>query len=371
MSLLIYSKLEAASGNATSTERLAACLGASEPVIVRALAPELPDDTAARQRELAALRQLAADAKLTLAIGIHCYRTGTLLHQAYAGKLPYLLVASGTDLNADLADPRRAGPLREAMAGAAGIVALSPELHDKAAAALAALPAEQRPPLQLIPQAPDLATGSTYSLRATLGLAADQKLILLPAGLRPVKGVALAIEVMAQALLEHPDHVFVVLGPPLDANYHAHCASLINEWRLRQRSLAGRLLLRDGLPRPDYLAALREADLLLNTSESEAVANAVLEAQGAGVPVLARDIAGNRAAIEDGRTGWLFADLAGFLRAYRTIFADPAGRRRVVARAREAYAERCDPAAECAAYRALVQRAKDVMPSGQQRSRLK
>lgn len=371
MGLLIYSKLEAASGNATSTERLAACLGATQPVIVRGLAPELPDDATARERELTALRQLAADAPLSLAIGIHCYRTGTLLHQAFGGQLPYLLIASGTDLNVDLYDARREAALRAAMAGAAGIVALSPDLQQKAAAALAALPAERRPPLVLIPQAPDLATGSTYSLRATLGLAAHQKLILLPAGLRPVKGVALAIESMAQALLDHPDHVFVVLGPALDANYHAHCASLIAEWRLRQRSLNGRLHLRDGLPRPDYLAALREADLLLNSSESEAVANALLEAQGAGVPVLARNIPGNRAAVENGVTGWLFDDLAGFLRAYRNIFADPAGRRRVADAAREAYRRRCDPAAECAAYRELVRRARRAMPSGQGRGRLK
>lgn len=379
MSLLIYSKLEPASGNATSAERLAALFGADEPVIVRGLAPELPDDAMALGKEVEALRQLAEDQQITLAIGIHCYRAGVVLHAAFAGRLPYLLIASGTDLNVDWSprdslrlqkNPTNAA-LRAAVADSGGIVALSPDLHTKAAALIAELPAERRPPLVLIPQAPNIDTSSTYSLRAALGLQPEQKLILLPAGIRPVKGVALAIESTAQALLEHPDHVFVILGPPLDANYHAHCASLIGEWRLRHRTLKGRLHLRDGLPRADYLAALREADLLLNTSESEAVANAVLEAQGVGIPVLARNIPGNRAAIEDRVTGWLFDDLNGFLQAYRHIFADPDSRRRIIAAGQDSYRRHCDPKTEALAYRQLVTRARAPEQAGGSRPQLK
>lgn len=379
MSLLIYSKLEPASGNATSAERLAALFGADEPVIVRGLPGELPDDRVAITKEVETLRQLANAQRITLAIGIHCYRAGAVLHAAFAGRVPYLLIASGTDLNVDLSQgdslrsqesPANAA-LRAAIGNAAGIVALSPDLQAKAAALIAELPAAQRPPLVLIPQAPDIATNSTYSLRAELGLPPGQKLILQPAGIRPVKGVALAIESTAQALLEHPGHVFVILGPPLDANYHAHCASLIGEWRLRHRDLKGRLHLRDGLPRADYLAVLREADLLLNTSESEAVANAVLEAQGVGVPVLARNIPGNRAAIEDRVNGWLFDDLKGFLQAYRHIFAAPDSRRRIIAAAQDSYRRRCDPQAEALAYRALASRAREPKPAGDERPGLK
>lgn len=387
MSLLIYSKLEPASGNATSAQRLAAVFGADEPVIVRGLAPELPDDAAALAKEVETLRQLAEAQQITLAIGIHCYRAGAVLHAAFAGRLPYLLIASGTDLNVDLSpsdslrsshgdslrsqkNPTNAA-LRAAVADSAGIVALSPDLQTKATALIAELPAGQRPPLVLIPQAPNIDTHSTYSLRTALGLTAEQKLILLPAGIRPVKGVALAIESTAQALLEHPEHVLVILGPPLDANYHAHCASLIGEWRLRHRTLKGRLHLRDGLPRADYLAALREADLLLNTSESEAVANAVLEAQGVGVPVLARNIPGNRAAIDDGVNGSLFDDLKGFLQAYRHIFADPGSRRRIIAAGQDSYRRRCDPEAEALAYRELASRARAPKQAGGGRPRLK
>lgn len=387
MSILIYSKLDPASGNATSAERLAGFLAADEPIVLRHIGESLPDDPAALADEIAALRRLADEAQLTLAIGIHCSRAGLALHAAFGGRIPYLLIASGTDLNAVAAMPpasdeekrhaadgdlRRlqkispnatfSATLRAVMAGAAAIVTLSPDLQRKADAVLATLPPNERPPAQLIPQAPGLATSSTFSLRAALGLSAEQKLIVLPAGVRPVKGVAFAIEAMSQALLDHPTHVFAILGPALDADYHAHCASLIGEWRLRQRSLKGRLHLLDGLPRADYLAALREADLLLNTSESEGLSNAILEALGCGVPVLARDIPGNRAVIAEGVTGLCFDRLTAFLRQYARLFADAALRAELITNGRAHYRTYCDVAAEKAAYRALIDTARPYRP---------
>lgn len=370
MSLLIYAKHDPASGNATSAHRLAGFLEAEGPVILRELPPEGTGhpgaDESSQQahavaQEVAALRDLASTRQIRLAIGIHCYRSGILLQQAFATadepRVPYALIASGTDLNIDLQNKVRNATLRAAMKQSAGIAALSPDMHDKAEEVLAELLPDQRPPLALIVQAPAVETNSSYSLRAALGLSATQKLILLPAGIRPVKGVAFAIEAMAQALIDHPEHVFAVIGPVLDADYHAHCASLIGEWRLRHRGLKGRMHLLNGLPRPDYLAALREADLLLNTSESEAVSNAVLEALGTGVPILARGISGNRAVIQQEDNGLLFDRLPAFLREYRRLFADAELGRRLAAKGRLTYQAQCNPAREKSAYLEWVARA--------------
>jgi glycosyltransferase involved in cell wall biosynthesis len=261
---------------------------------------------------------------------------------------PILLIASGTDLNLDLQNSSRVAAMALAMAAADAVVALSPDLRDQARALLGT-------DVRLILQAPSVDTASDYSLRRALGLGDEQPLVLLPAGIRPVKGIALAIEAGAQALLEFPEHVMVILGPVLDADYHAHCASLIREWSLRHRALKGRLLMKDGLPRADYLAALREAALLLNCSSAEAVSNAVLEAFAAGVPVLARDIPGNRAVITHGQNALLFDGLPAFLREYRQFFTDPALRDRLRAAARAQYAAICDSAAERSAYLTLAE----------------
>ena len=60
------------------------------------------------------------------------------------------------------------------------------------------------------------------------------------------------------------------------------------------------------LPHATMAAALAAADVVLNTSESEGESNALLEAQWAGRPVIARRNHGNVALVTDGVDGWLF-----------------------------------------------------------------
>ncbi len=75
--------------------------------------------------------------------------------------------------------------------------------------------------------------------------------------------------------------------------------------------LAGRPWCRylGAVPHARMPALLRAADVVLNCSISEGgMSNSVLEALTLGRPVLASDIEGNRALIEDGVTGLLFSD---------------------------------------------------------------
>lgn len=65
------------------------------------------------------------------------------------------------------------------------------------------------------------------------------------------------------------------------------------------------------------------ASVMLNTSRAEGVSNALMEAMACGVPVVASDIPGNRALIEDGRTGWLFANLDEGARVLKTMLKHP------------------------------------------------
>src|SRR6266567_3942529 len=91
------------------------------------------------------------------------------------------------------------------------------------------------------------------------------------------------------------------VGPVLDA---AEGAKLF-------LGLAGRPWCRylGAVPHARMPALLRAADVVLNCSISEGgMSNSVLEALTLGRPVLASDIEGNRALIEDGVTGLLFSD---------------------------------------------------------------
>lgn len=113
--------------------------------------------------------------------------------------------------------------------------------------------------------------------------------VLLPAGIRPVKGVLEALDLAEHlhrlALLEE----FVLAGQSYDAAYGAEV-----EARLEQLPFA-RLVLLDAAA---MMAAYRRADVIWNTSRHEGGSNAILEAWAAGRPVFARDVAGNRELVE-------------------------------------------------------------------------
>jgi len=60
--------------------------------------------------------------------------------------------------------------------------------------------------------------------------------------------------------------------------------------------------------------------VVLNTSRSEGVSNALMEAMACGACVIATRIPGNAAVIDDGRTGWLFGNVAeGADRIWRAV----------------------------------------------------
>jgi glycosyltransferase involved in cell wall biosynthesis len=108
----------------------------------------------------------------------------------------------------------------------------------------------------------------------------------------------------------------------------------------------------------DVEGVLAAADVLVHPSLEEGFSNAILEAMGASLPVIATRVGGNPEAVEDGVTGLLVPprDSPALARATIGVLADPArasalgaaGRRRVeqeftlsrmVARYEQVYAE--------------------------------
>ncbi len=85
-------------------------------------------------------------------------------------------------------------------------------------------------------------------------------------------------------------------------------------------------------------ATLRQADVVLNNSQSEGLPNALLEADALGVPMLVRDIPGNAAVVEAGVNGLFYDDATSFVRQARALIVDPALRRRLARPDPERYA---------------------------------
>lgn len=328
--VLIVSKLHAACGNHTTALDLARILAPDATVLFRPLPSAVPHDAAATAREAAALADDVAREGIDLVLGIHAWRCGALFLAAFRNcAVPWLLVFSGTDANGDLADPARRPTLGAALAACAGSLSLSADMADRVHAAFPALP---RP--RLLQPPPRVTPHSGASLRRRLHLRPAQRLVLMPAGIRPVKGVRFAIDAGARALRQHPQDVLVIVGPVLDADYAQGCDAAI----AAHADVAPRLMRLPALDRTDYLAALAEADLLLNTSQAEGLPNALLEAMAAGVPILAHDIAGNRALLAGGTAGvggLLYRGEADFLAGWRRLLADAALRRTLAVAARQ------------------------------------
>lgn len=348
--LLIYGKLTPATGNAETARRMAEAWHDRANVRFR---PLLPDSGNEAQR----LQSLAAREGLDLAVGIHVLRAGAPLAAAFGPgssmpPLPYGLFASGTDANADAANPAHRPAMADALSNAEFLLCLTSELCEKLAGFT--LPEDTG----VLPNGIDVATDSQYSLRAEPGLKAAETLVFLPASLRRLKGVLPTIEALAPLLAgRFGGHALIVLGPVLEADYAAEVAARIAAFVGAHPALDGRIVLHPGLPHRDYLAALREAALVLNASDHEGQSHALMEAMAAGIPVLARDISANRNLVQEGVTGRLFVDFETLPEAYAACFDDPAATARQAEAARLAVATRYPASAERSTLQATLDRA--------------
>ncbi len=305
----------AVTGNAVTTARLVGALA------VRGIAVEvIALDRHSLDYAAARARSFAPD----LVHGFHCYRSREAVRAVVvAHPAPYVLTATGTDLNHDLLDADRTDEVLAMLGGCARLVVFHESMRARVTAAA--------PPLAdktvLIPQAVQLPT-SDRDFRSERGLGPDEVVFLLPAGLRPVKNNAFAIPLLTALRSEGLPVRLWLVGPKLDDDY-------ADEVLRAAEATAGVEYLGE-VPHADMSALYRAADVVLNASLSEGgMCNAVLEAMSCGQPVLASNIEGNRSVVVDQHTGLFFNDEAQFVARARQLIIDPALRRRLGTAGRE------------------------------------
>lgn len=174
-------------------------------------------------------------------------------------------------------------------------------------------------------------------------------LILLPAALRPVKGVTDAIEALTPLAAEFPSLRLIVAGGAIDRDYSGKVRELskTRPW----------VRLSGDVPHQRMGALFAAADLVLNSSIFEGgMANALLEAMAMGKPVLASDVLGNRSLVRHGETGWLYS-CDDELRALVRLMLGNAGCGTDIAAAGRSYVQQyCSPRAEAERYVAVYRR---------------
>jgi glycosyltransferase involved in cell wall biosynthesis len=233
----------------------------------------------------------------------HAIRSGCLLLPSPASAsglpLPWVVSPAGTDINGDPGDESRRKAVLRVFHSARAIIAQGPATLQR----LAEILPRKDGRVFSGPKSVGWLGKEEIRLRELAGCRPGDILFFLPAGVRPVKRnleCLLGLEAVRSA---DPRVRAVFAGPPLDKEYAARFEREVGRCAAFARWIP---LIPPGAMRSAYEAA----DVVLNASLSEGLSNSLLEGMAAGRPLLASDIAGNRALVRgetgDGAAGTLF-----------------------------------------------------------------
>lgn len=330
--MVVADELWPGSGNAVTARRVAA-------------------EVSARGLNIApvCLSELVAEggwAGISLLHGLHARRTGPHVRRlAQLHRIPYIITLTGTDLSSDLVDPASRDELTPVLADAAAIVVFDAAEGRELRRLLPSL----ETPVHAIRPGAVAPPGASW--RSRLELDPKTVLFFLPAGMRAVKRPLMAVE-MVEALRQMvPEAHLVIAGAEMDG-------SLVTA--LKHQALTRPWLTWLGsVPYAKVGGLFRAADVVLNTSLAEGLANSLLEAMALGKPILASDIMGNRVALGQGgaeeAVGLLFQDLEQGVATARQLACNPPLRRALGRSAKRRARQFFDPRNEAVGHTELYQ----------------
>lgn len=245
------------------------------------------------------------NSELFLIHALHALKGGMYaMEMAESLNVPFVVTVTGTDLNIDLLQSKNPQIL-DVFDKAARIITYSPLSKE---GLLSRLPSLSRKASIIRPSVNIGEPKGKRSLPPGFNF-------LLPSGIRKVKDPVFAIRPIDALKKEFPSTNLTVVGPALDDIVWKNFSDAINgkEW------ISYIKVSHDEMP--DIYSS---ADIVLNTSVSEGLSNAILEAMHFGKAVLASDCDGNRGVISDGHDGILYhqGDEEDFIRRARILITD-------------------------------------------------
>jgi glycosyltransferase involved in cell wall biosynthesis len=366
MHVLLVASLRDYTGNSVTARRLAQGIGAAKCTCV--------DVTSFADAD--ALQRRVHDDAIDMVLGIHAFRSGRLM---IGLSVPYVIVLGGTDMNVNVSQPEKRAAMEQALQGAGAVIAFTaemlatlvstcPSVRDKAHLVPQAI-VTFAPPLPVLADAlpTDAAMDTAKDEQAVLDqldVCAGELLLLLPAGLRPVKDVLFAVDAIAEWHGEGSGSVLRVVGPQLDIDYTRAVEQALGKLQ------PGRAAAWCGvLPQRELHLAMRAAHAVLNTSQSEGMCNSILEAFAIGTPVLARRNQGNAALVVEGETGLLFDTPQELVARARLLLSDRGLCTKLRANAQQLIAREHSAEREAQQYSAILQGVLDNMAGSRHRQR--
>ncbi|NXU47559.1 GL1D1 protein, partial [Turnix velox] len=290
---------------------------------------------------------LTSTGKFDAALAIHLYKAGRLLQ---GSSIPFAIIFGGTDVNEDIRCEEKHRIMGTVLEEARFAVAFTVEMKELAAAEWP----DARKKIYVQTQGIKTTPSETFDWRiflqnADIPTGTDSfHLFLLICGLRRVKDPLYLVDVFSEWHRQNSSVHLGIIGPAVDPVF----ASEIKE---KVKRAPGVHLLQE-MPQHDLHAAMKRCFAVVNSSISEGMSAAILEAMDLGIPVLARNIPGNATIIKHKETGLLFSDPQEFVVLSKSLMNDPILEREIVTRAKDYVKKHHSWEGERKAYQDLVLR---------------
>ncbi|KAJ0067583.1 hypothetical protein NL108_008618, partial [Boleophthalmus pectinirostris] len=212
-------------------------------------------------------------------------------------QVPFGVIFGGTDINEDVKVEQKRLVMEQVLQKARFAVAFSEKMKETSGLFLFS----QRCKVYVQPQGIQTAIAQTFCwtefLRCTDVSTAhvdELRVFLLVCGLRRVKDPLYLVQVFSEWHCQDPLNVLIIIGPKVRPGF-CLCHRTAGVYMTQERS------------QRELHAAMKKCFAVVNSSLSEGMSAAILEAMHLGVPVVARDIPGNSAIVEHGITGLLYS----------------------------------------------------------------
>ncbi|NXS33174.1 GL1D1 protein, partial [Pomatostomus ruficeps] len=274
----------------------------------------------------AEIAALSSTEEFDAALAIHLYKGGRLLQ---GSRIPFGIIFGGTDVNEDIKCKEKRQVMGAVLEEARFAVAFTVKMKELAAAQWPDARKKIYVQSQGIKTTPS-ETFDWYRFLQNAGIPTDTErlhLFLLICGLRRVKDPLYLVEVFSDWHRKDPSVHLGIIGPAVDPLY-------TSEVKEKVKRAPGVHLLPE-LPQEELHAAVRSCCAVVNSSSSEGMSAAILEAMDLGIPVLARNIPGNAAIIKHKETGLLFSTPQEFVVLSKTLMNDPVMKKEMIKRAKD------------------------------------
>ncbi|XP_004690695.1 PREDICTED: glycosyltransferase 1 domain-containing protein 1 [Condylura cristata] len=265
------------------------------------------------------------------ALALHLYRGGRLLQGLH---VPFGIIFGGTDLNEDVNQREKNEVMGKVLEEARFAVAFTEAMKEAAHRQWPHVQGKIYVQSQGVAAVPNPTFNwDAFLQRLGINCSADHlHVFLLICGLRQVKDPLYLLDAFSEWHQEDSTVYMVIVGPEVDPVFTRAVKAKV------ERSAGVRLV--GEMAQADLHAVVKNCFALVNSSVSEGMSAAILEAMALEVPVLARHIPGNAAVVKHGVTGLLFSDPQEFVQLAKRLVSDPTLEKDIAANGRE-YVRTC------------------------------